>query len=342
MRHFDPLGYVRRPLEAAQQATNATVDTYGFGACGPRGFYGTTRPHMSLEADLAKLLGTESAIAYSAGVATASSVLPALVTPTDRVIVDSEAVVSRSIKQWTPGVSARMVGNTIPGESSAARTHSRHTLDKRPEMLDESFRGTCTAIATYAWLSDAAFGLSSAAVSTEADRPDETKAGAPRPPCARGVRVQAKESENDLVWAQEPLLTPMEEAWPQEYDSDGGDNDAEKEGDIETFLLGRRKRVDVAKLPGHRGCREPLGGGEHERSADARGPCRLQGGPQHVETGTAWTRFLAGGRHPGRSKGPARAKQSFCNGRGVSRCPLEPPLASFRPFFSEGRTTNEH
>jgi len=89
-RLFDPLGYVLRPLSAAQRATEATMETYGFGACGPRGFYGTTMPHLELETAIAKYLGVESSIVYSAGVATASSVLPAIVQPGDHVIVDTK------------------------------------------------------------------------------------------------------------------------------------------------------------------------------------------------------------------------------------------------------------
>jgi len=90
-RLFDPLGYSAKPAKASHEAMEATMDHYGFGACGPRGFYGTSRPHLELEAKLASFLKTEAAIAYSAGVATASSVLPALVQPGDRVIIDCEA-----------------------------------------------------------------------------------------------------------------------------------------------------------------------------------------------------------------------------------------------------------
>ena len=89
-RLMDPLGYAAKPLEAAFQATEATMDTYGFGACGPRGFYGGALPHLELESVLARHLGCESAIVYSAGVTTVSSVIPALVQTGDRVIVDSE------------------------------------------------------------------------------------------------------------------------------------------------------------------------------------------------------------------------------------------------------------
>jgi len=90
LRLFDPLGYTSRPSPAAQEAIVATMNTYGFGACGPRGFYGTTKPHLELESALAKFLSVDSAIVYSAGVATASSILPALIQQGDRAIVDAE------------------------------------------------------------------------------------------------------------------------------------------------------------------------------------------------------------------------------------------------------------
>ncbi|CAK0891542.1 unnamed protein product [Prorocentrum cordatum] len=91
VRLFDPLGWSARPPEAARQAISSAMQKYGFGSCGPRGFYGSTMPHMDLEKALMLFLRTESAISYSAGCATMSSVLPALVQPGDRVVVDSEA-----------------------------------------------------------------------------------------------------------------------------------------------------------------------------------------------------------------------------------------------------------
>jgi 7-keto-8-aminopelargonate synthetase-like enzyme len=89
-RHFDPLGYAKQSTESMRRAIETTMDTYGFGACGPRGFYGTTIPHLELERGIAKFLGTEAAILYSSGAVTISSVIPALVQPGDRVILDAE------------------------------------------------------------------------------------------------------------------------------------------------------------------------------------------------------------------------------------------------------------
>jgi len=89
-RLMDPLGYAASPLEAALVATEETMDHYGFGACGPRGFYGGSLPHLEVEQAIANFLGMEAAITYSAGVTTVSSVIPALVQTGDRVIIDSE------------------------------------------------------------------------------------------------------------------------------------------------------------------------------------------------------------------------------------------------------------
>lgn len=90
-RPLDPLGFGGKMTPKVKEATEATMAEYGFGACGPRGFYGGTMPHLNLEKALCKFLGTEAAIIYSAGVTTASSVLPALVQPGDKIVVDREA-----------------------------------------------------------------------------------------------------------------------------------------------------------------------------------------------------------------------------------------------------------
>merc|ERR1719203_2203714 len=90
LRMFDPMGYALSPLASAQKAAEATLDRYGFGACGPRGFYGTTMPHLELEAKISEFLQVPAAIAYSAGVATISSVLPAHIQPTDHVVTDTD------------------------------------------------------------------------------------------------------------------------------------------------------------------------------------------------------------------------------------------------------------
>ncbi|KAI5988412.1 serine palmitoyltransferase subunit I, partial [Pisolithus albus] len=81
---------------------------YGLGSCGPPGFYGTVDVHLELERDIADFLGTESAILYSQGFITISSVIPAFCKRGD-VIVADRAVnfaiqkgiqISRSTVRW--------------------------------------------------------------------------------------------------------------------------------------------------------------------------------------------------------------------------------------------------
>lgn len=69
-------------------AAEDSLRTYGVGSCGPRGFYGTIDVHLEVEDELAKFMGTESAVLYSAGFATISSVIPAFSKPGDVLIVD--------------------------------------------------------------------------------------------------------------------------------------------------------------------------------------------------------------------------------------------------------------
>jgi 7-keto-8-aminopelargonate synthetase-like enzyme len=138
-RLFDPLGYVDQPLPAAKFAMEATMDFYGFGACGPRGFYGGTVPHFELETALRHFLGTESAISYSAGVVTASSVIPALVQQGDRVIVDAEVHLGirtglrlcRGEIIWTPHGDVAAVEAALSGGGAAEDAPARGAKPKR-------------------------------------------------------------------------------------------------------------------------------------------------------------------------------------------------------------------
>lgn len=66
----------------------ATMKDYGCGACGPRGFYGTTDVHLECEEKLATFSGTETAILYSFGAATGNSTIPAFCKRGDLVVCD--------------------------------------------------------------------------------------------------------------------------------------------------------------------------------------------------------------------------------------------------------------
>lgn len=68
-----------------------SIQKYGVGSCGPRGFYGTFDVHLELEEKLAKFLGCEEAIIYSYGFAAISSAIPAYSKRRDIIFCDSGA-----------------------------------------------------------------------------------------------------------------------------------------------------------------------------------------------------------------------------------------------------------
>ena len=75
MAGFDFLGLGMR--EELRQAALATLDKYGCGSCGPRGFYGTIDTHVDLEAGIAEFIRSDEAIIYSDGASATSSAIPA-------------------------------------------------------------------------------------------------------------------------------------------------------------------------------------------------------------------------------------------------------------------------
>ena len=84
---FDALSYSTDPrvIEAAKK----TVRAYGVGSCGPRGFYGSMQPHITLEEDLARFLGVHSAIIYSFQFATTSTLIPCFSAKQDTILCDN-------------------------------------------------------------------------------------------------------------------------------------------------------------------------------------------------------------------------------------------------------------
>jgi serine palmitoyltransferase len=59
---FDFLGMgSRKELKAAAKAT---LEEYGCGSCGPRGFYGSVMPHLEVEDAVAAFVGTPAGISY--------------------------------------------------------------------------------------------------------------------------------------------------------------------------------------------------------------------------------------------------------------------------------------
>lgn len=65
-----------------------TVEKYGVGSCGPRGFYGTIDVHLELEQHLAKYMQVEDGIIYSYGFSTVASAIPAYSKRGDVIFAD--------------------------------------------------------------------------------------------------------------------------------------------------------------------------------------------------------------------------------------------------------------
>lgn len=83
---FNFIGLVN--TETVRKAAKETIDHYGFGSCGPRGFYGTFDVNLKFEDKIAEFCGTEAAILYSDGLGTISSVIPAFAKRGDLIICD--------------------------------------------------------------------------------------------------------------------------------------------------------------------------------------------------------------------------------------------------------------
>ena len=71
-----------------QRACEATIDKYGVGSCGPRGFYGTIDVHLDLEKRIADFMQTQESIIYAYDLATVPSILPAFANAKDLIICD--------------------------------------------------------------------------------------------------------------------------------------------------------------------------------------------------------------------------------------------------------------
>jgi len=74
-----------------KEACKKTVEKYGVGSCGPRGFYGSIDTHLNLEKEISQFYGVQEAIVYSDGIACVSSVIPAFSKRGDLIICDEGA-----------------------------------------------------------------------------------------------------------------------------------------------------------------------------------------------------------------------------------------------------------
>lgn len=65
-----------------------SLEKYGVGSCGPRGFYGTLDVHLDCETRIARFMGTPDSILYSYGISTIFSVIPAFARKGDIIVAD--------------------------------------------------------------------------------------------------------------------------------------------------------------------------------------------------------------------------------------------------------------
>src|SRR5438034_2488246 len=82
----DYLGLANDPR--LREAAIAAIGELGVGAGASRLISGTQSPHVRLERALAKWKGTEAALCFSSGYATALGTIPALVTKDDVILLD--------------------------------------------------------------------------------------------------------------------------------------------------------------------------------------------------------------------------------------------------------------
>lgn len=75
-------------LPEVVDVARATVNAYGVGSCGPRSFYGTIKPHLLVEQDLAKFLKTDDAVVYSFAYATVATLISSFSGRGDYIVYD--------------------------------------------------------------------------------------------------------------------------------------------------------------------------------------------------------------------------------------------------------------
>ncbi|OMO76066.1 Aminotransferase, class I/classII [Corchorus capsularis] len=80
------LGFIGH--EKLLESCTSSLEKYGVGSCGPRGFYGTIDVHLDCEARIAKFLGTPDSILYSYGLSTMFSAIPCFCKKGDVIVVD--------------------------------------------------------------------------------------------------------------------------------------------------------------------------------------------------------------------------------------------------------------
>lgn len=89
MSSYDYLGLLGHPL--IESAAHEALSLYGTGAGGVRLLTGTLELHRQLEAEIADFKGTQAALTFSSGYMATLGLIPALVGPSECVIMDERA-----------------------------------------------------------------------------------------------------------------------------------------------------------------------------------------------------------------------------------------------------------
>ena len=145
---FDFLAYATAPkvIESAQE----TIVRYGCGSCGPRGFYGSLKPHIDLEERLAKFMGTAAGIIYSFSFATISTLIPCFSARGDEIIVDADSHLaiqigcrlSRSHVEYFRHNDVDHVEQLMKASHAKQKKKGKRTPPRRALVLEGVYRNT--------------------------------------------------------------------------------------------------------------------------------------------------------------------------------------------------------
>lgn len=147
---FDFLAYAtdKRVVETAQD----TIVKYGCGSCGPRGFYGSLKPHLDLEDRLAKFTNTAAGIIYSFSFATISTLIPCFSARGDEIIVDEAShfaiqtgcKLSRSNVEWFRHNDMEHLEALMKESHKRQKKKGKRTPPRRTLIIEGIYRNTGT------------------------------------------------------------------------------------------------------------------------------------------------------------------------------------------------------
>ena len=145
----DYLGLAAEP--ALREAAKAAIDQYGVGSGASRLVCGTLAPHTRLEETLAKFKGTEAALAFSTGYATAVGTLTALAREGDVIVLDKLCHASLIDGAKLSGATIRVFPHNHLGKLESHLAWAReHAPDGRVIVATEavfSMDGDCSPLA---------------------------------------------------------------------------------------------------------------------------------------------------------------------------------------------------